>query len=227
MRTEFSSVEQGIEAIAQGRIIIVVDSEDREDEGDFVAAAECATPRMIHFMISQGRGQLCMSVAPEIAERLALKRMVTNSAGLETPRFAVPVDHRTCKSGISPLERASTVRAMVDPSSRPEDFVRPGHIFPLIAEAGGLVVRQGHTEATVELARYAGLAPAGLLCEICSSDGLHTADRSELVAIARRHGLHMITIDDLIEFRRQHPEGRNGVARPGLASAVSPLSLDA
>jgi 3,4-dihydroxy 2-butanone 4-phosphate synthase/GTP cyclohydrolase II len=225
MRNAFSSVEQGIQAIAQGRIVIVVDSEDREDEGDFVAAAELVTPRTVHFMIAEGRGQLCMSVSPEIAERLALKRMVTGNAGTEQPRFAIPVDHRTCKSGISPLERASTVRAMVEPSSGPDDFVRPGHIFPLIAEAGGILARQGHTEAAVELARFAGVAPAGLLCEICSKDGLHTADRSELIAIARKFGLHIITIDDLIEYRKQHPDGRNGMRRAEISAIKAPISM--
>lgn len=226
MRNAFSSVEQGIEAIAQGRIVIVVDSEEREDEGDFVAAADRVTPWMIHFMISQGRGQLCLPVAPEIAERLALKRMPANTTGIEQPRFAVPIDHRSCKSGISPLERASTIRAIVDSSTGPDDFVRPGHIFPLIAEAGGVLSRQGHTEASVDLVRFAGLTPVALLCEICSNDGLHTADRSELIAIAKEFDLHILTIDDLIEFRKQHPEGRNGVARMGIAPAVAPVTLD-
>lgn len=226
MRNAFSSVEQGIEAIAQGRIIIVVDSEEREDEGDFVAAAEKVTPWMIHFMISQGRGQLCMPVSPEIAERIALKRMPSNCPGTDHPRFAIPVDHRTCKSGISPLERASTVRAIVDPSTGPDDFVRPGHIFPLIAEAGGVLVRQGHTEASVELARFAGLTPAGLLCEVCSSDGLHTADRSELRALAKEFDLHILTIDDLVEFRKHHPDARNGAKRIGIKSAVVSVPLD-
>jgi 3,4-dihydroxy-2-butanone 4-phosphate synthase len=124
------------------------------------------------------------------------------------------------------MERACTIKAMVDPTTGPEDFVRPGHIFPLIAEADGVLARQGHTEASVDLARYAGVAPAGLLCEICSKDGLHTADRSELVALARKFGLHIITIDDLIAFRRQHPHGRNGVKRNGNVNMVSSVSFE-
>ena len=225
MRNVFSSIEQGIEAVAQGRMIVVVDSEDREDEGDFLMAAELVTPRTIHFMITEARGQLCMPVSQDIAERLALKSMIPANGIGDQPRFAIPLDHRTCKSGISPLERACTIRAIVDSTTGPDDFVRPGHIFPLIAEAEGVLSRQGHTEAAVDLARLAGLTPAGVLCEICSSDGMHTADRSELIRIARRFGLHIITIDDLIAYRRRHPafrtvNGRNGVA------AVTPVGLN-
>ncbi|MEX2287632.1 MAG: 3,4-dihydroxy-2-butanone-4-phosphate synthase [Planctomycetaceae bacterium] len=221
MRNLFSSVEQAIEAVAQGRIIVVVDSEDREDEGDFFIAAELVTPRTIHFMISEARGQLCMPVMPDIAQRLALKSMVPPNGDGDRPRFAIPIDHRTCRSGISPLERACTIRAIVDSTSGPDDFGRPGHIFPLIAEPNGVLTRQGHTEAAVDLARLAGLTPAGVLCEICSNDGLHTADRPELIRVARRFGLHIITIDDLIAYRRRNPEGRSVAGRNGVAKAAS------
>jgi 3,4-dihydroxy 2-butanone 4-phosphate synthase/GTP cyclohydrolase II len=213
----FSSIEQGIEALADGQVIIVVDSEEREDEGDFLVAAELVTPAAIHFMISQGRGQLCMPVMPETAARLALRPMVTESgAAGDQPRFAVPIDHRACRSGISPLERVFTIQAMIDRNSRPDDFVRPGHIFPLIAQPGGVLSRAGHTEASVDLARYAGLSPAGVLCEICSSDGQNMAGRAELFSIAQQFGLHVITIDDLIEYRRRHVSGRqwNSAAPP-------------
>ena len=222
MRTVFSSVEQAIEAMAQGRVIVVLDSEDREDEGDFVVAAEFVTPRTVHFLITHGRGQLCMPVMPDVAERLALQSMVPPGRVGEQPRFAVPIDYRTCKSGISPLERASTIRAVADPTTTADDFVRPGHIFPLIAEPNGVLARQGHTEAAVDLVHYAGLAPAAVLCEICSNDGLHTADRSELIAVAKRFGLHIITIDDLIAFRRRNPDGRDVVKRNGVVP-VSPV----
>ena len=224
MNSPFSSIEQAIHAMAQGKIIIVVDSEEREDEGDFMVAAELVTPQIIHFMISQGRGQLCMPVTAEIAERLALKRMVTNNGPGDQPRFAVPIDHRTCKSGISPLERSCTIRAAIDPHSGPDDFVRPGHVFPLIAEANGVLSRQGHTEAAVDLARYSGLTPAGILCEICSKDGLHTAGRSELITLSRRFDLHLITIDDLIEYRRKHFYGPAAFGRNGAAVGASPVS---
>jgi len=197
----YSSIEAAVEAIAEGRVVIAVDSEDRENEGDFLAAAELTTPATIHFMISQGRGQLCMPVSPGIAERLELTPMVA-CTDLETPRFAVPVDHRDCKTGISPLERATTIQAMIDPFSSPRDFVRPGHIFPLIAQEEGVLRRPGHTEAAVDLARLAGLAPAGLLCEICSRDGLYMACAQELWEIAGEFRLPVITVDDLIDFRR-------------------------
>ena len=219
MRTVFSSVEQAIEALAQGKLIIVVDSEDREDEGDFVVAAEFVTPRIVHFLITHGRGQLCMPVLPEIAERLQLTSMVPPGRVGEQPRFAVPIDHRTCKSGISPLERAYSIRAVCDPRNGAADFVRPGHIFPLIAEPDGVFSRQGHTEASVDLMRYAGLTPAAVLCEICSADGLHTAERTELIGIAKRFGLHIITIDELIEFRRRNPDGRDVPRRSGFTPA--------
>ena len=197
----YSSIEAAVQAIAEGRVVIAVDSEDRENEGDFLAAAEMTTPAMIHFMVSQGRGQLCMPVAPSIAQRLELTPMVA-CTDLETPRFAVPLDHRQCKTGISPLERARTIQAMIDPFSGPRDFVRPGHIFPLIAREEGVLRRPGHTEAAVDLARLAGLAPAGVLCEICSRDGLQMASGQELWEIAREFQLLVITVDDLIDFRR-------------------------
>ena len=197
----YVSVEEAVEALAAGRVLIAVDSEDRENEGDFLAAAEMITPEIIHFMITHARGHLCMPIAPEIAQRLDLAPLFPQEDPT-TPCFAMPVDHSRCKTGISPLERASTVREIVEPSSRPSDFARPGHIFPLIAQEQGLLRRQGHTEAAVDLTRMAGLAPAGVLCEICSHDGLHMADGWELQAIAEEFRLPMITIDALVDFRR-------------------------
>lgn len=202
MKSQFSSIEAAVEAAADGQILIVVDSEDREDEGDFFIAADMVTPAAIHFMISEGRGQLCMPVMPELASRLALKPMVRMNGNGDQPRFAIPLDHRSCRSGISPVERALTIQAMVDPNSGPDAFVRPGHIFPLVAEPAGVLSRMGHTEAAVDLSRLAGLTPAGVLCEICSRDGRQMAGRSELHQIASRFGLHVITIDDLVDFRK-------------------------
>jgi 3,4-dihydroxy 2-butanone 4-phosphate synthase/GTP cyclohydrolase II len=198
--SHYSSLEVAIEALAQGRLVIVVDSEDRENEGDFLAAAETITPEIIHFMTSQGRGHLCMPVSPQIARRLALTPIVPRRT-LTMPCFAVPVDHCQCKTGISPADRVVTIRAMIDPSSRAGDFVRPGHTFPLIAEEQGLCRRQGHTEAAVELARLAGLTPAGVLCEICSRDGLHMALGEELAEIARQFRLPIVTIDALLALQ--------------------------
>lgn len=201
MRPNFSDIEEAVEAIAAGRIVIVLDSEDREDEGDFVLAAEAVTAELIHFMISEGRGQLCLPVVPEIAERLQLTLMVSHTRGDGAPRFAIPVDHVTCRTGISPWERAYTIRQMLDPHSRPDDFIRPGHIFPLIAQPGGVLQRTGHTEAAVDLARLAGLTPAGILCEVCSRDRHNMASRDELLELGAAHRLPVITIDALVEYR--------------------------
>jgi len=198
--SHYASVEAAIEALADGRLVIVVDSEDRENEGDFLAAAETITPEMIHFMTSQGRGHLCMPVSPQIARQLGLTPMVPRRT-LTMPCFTIPVDHCQCKTGISPADRVMTIRAIIDPASRPGDFVRPGHTFPLIAEQQGLFRRQGHTEAAVELARLAGLTPAGVLCEICSRDGLHMAVGEELVELARQFRLPIVTIDALLAFQ--------------------------
>jgi 3,4-dihydroxy 2-butanone 4-phosphate synthase / GTP cyclohydrolase II len=193
----YSKLDDALCALAEGRMIIVADSEERENEADFLIAADKVTAENVHFMISEGRGQLCMPVVPQIARRLNLKPMVPRKS-LQMPCFAVPVDHRLCKTGISPKERAYTIRMMVDESTRPEDFCRPGHIFPLIAREEGLLARQGHTEATIDLLRLAGLVPAGVLCEICSRDGQHMATGDELLEVARSFNLPIITIDEVI-----------------------------
>ena len=155
MSHEFSKIEEALEALAEGRLVIVVDDEDRENEGDFIAAAEKVTPEMIAFMITHGRGQVCMPIMPDLADRLDLHPMVeTNTAPHRTP-YTVTVDHVSCKTGISAAERARTVRAIIDPATKPADLVRPGHMFPLVAKEGGVLRRAGHTEATVDLARLA------------------------------------------------------------------------
>jgi 3,4-dihydroxy 2-butanone 4-phosphate synthase / GTP cyclohydrolase II len=219
MRRKFARVEEAIEALAAGRVTIVVDSEDRENEGDFVAAAEAITPQTIHLMVSEGRGQLCMPVMPELAQRLQLTPMVPDNGDDTAPRFTVPVDHRKCSTGISPLERAFTIRAMLDPANRAEDFVRPGHIFPLVARPEGVLRRTGHTEAAVDLARLADLQPAGVLCEICSRDGLNMARRDELMELAAELQMPIVTIDDLVEFRRGTGEAEwNRTASSSLAT---------
>ncbi len=154
----FSKVDAAIEAIARGEVVIVVDAEDRENEGDFICAAEKVTPEIVNFMITHGRGQLCMPILPEVCDRLKLHPMVeSNTAPLGTS-FTVPVDHRHAKTGITAQERAPSIQAIVDPSSKPTDFVRPGHLFPLVAKEGGVLRRAGHTESAVDLARLAGLA---------------------------------------------------------------------
>jgi 3,4-dihydroxy 2-butanone 4-phosphate synthase/GTP cyclohydrolase II len=222
-----SMFDDALRALAQGRIIIVADSEDRENEADFLIAAERVTAESVHLMISHGRGQLCMPVGAEIARRLSLKPMVPRkSPGM--PCFAVPVDHALCKTGISPKERAFTIRKMVDESSRAEDFCRPGHIFALLAREGGLRERQGHTEATIDLMRLAGLAPAGVLCEICSRDGEHMATGEELVDLAKTLNMPMITINDVIRAVEAPPLAANGVkGAPGANRLLGTLGRGA
>jgi len=198
----FSSVDAAIEAIAQGKVVIVVDAEDRENEGDYICAAEKVTPEIVNFIL-RGRGEFCMPILPETAERLNLHPMVdVNTAPLKTA-FTVPVDHRTSKTGITAQERATTVQAIVDPNSRPEDFVRPGHLHCIIAKEGGVLRRAGHTEATVDLARLAGLRPAGVLSEILNEQG-DRATRDELFALAEQYQLEIISIEELIRYRRRH-----------------------
>ncbi len=203
IRNHFSTIETAIEAAANGKVLIIVDSVEREDEGDFFIAAEAITPSAVHFMISEGRGQLCMPLLPELATKLALEPMVSPNWDKDQPRFAIPVDHHSCRSGISPQERSLTIRAMIDSTSRPEDFTRPGHVFPLLAESGGVLSRTGHTEAAVDLCRLAGLSGAGVICEVCSRDGMGMARRPVLNQIADQFGLHMITIDDLVQYRER------------------------
>ncbi|MGH7128975.1 MAG: 3,4-dihydroxy-2-butanone-4-phosphate synthase, partial [Planctomycetaceae bacterium] len=219
MKTQrFSRIEEAVGALADGRMVIVVDSEDRENEGDLITAAETITPQAIHFMISEGRGQLCMPLLPDIAQRLKLTPMVREPRDSLQPRFAVPIDHRQCATGISPLERAFSIRSICDPNSRPEDFVRPGHIFPLIARPEGVLARTGHTEAAVDLVRMAGRTPAGVLCEVCSNDGMGMAERDELFELSARFGLPIITIDALVEHRLRQA----GDHEPRSASCAEP-----
>jgi len=199
---KLSKVEAAVEAVARGEIIVVMDDEHRENEGDFICAAEKVTPEIVNFMITHGRGLPCVPVLPEVCRRLDLPPMVdTNTAPLGTS-FTVPVDHRDCRTGITAQERALTVRGIVEPESKPSDFVRPGHIYPLEAKEGGVLRRAGHTEAAVDLARMAGLHPAGLLCEILGENG-DRATRQELKELARRFKLEIITIEDLIRYRRR------------------------
>lgn len=196
----FSTIQSAVDAIAKGEVIIVVDAEDRENEGDYICAAETATPEAINFLIS-GRGQFCAPLLPDAAKRLGLAPVVeTNTAPLGTS-FLTPIDHRTAKTGITADERCRTVRAMADGKSSAGDFVRPGHVHPLLAKEGGVLRRAGHTEATVDLCRMAGLAPVGVLCEILNDKG-ERATRDELHTLAKNHNLKIISIEQLIAHRR-------------------------
>ncbi len=202
MAPQLSTIDEAISAIAQGRIVIVMDDEDRENEGDFICAAEKVTPEIINFMLKHGRGQVCAPILPDVCLRLDLPPMVErNTAPLGTS-FTVPVDHRTCRTGITAQERAATILALVDPNTKPSDFVRPGHLFPLSAMEGGVLRRAGHTEATVDLTRMAGLKPAGVLCEILGDNG-DRATRDCLYELAAHFRLPIITIEELIRYRRR------------------------
>ena len=197
---QFSSVPAAVDAIARGDVVIVVDAEDRENEGDFICAAEKATPETVNFIL-RGRGQFCVPVLPDVCERLDLSPVVAANTSPLTTGFMTPIDHRSAKTGITARERAHTVRAMVDPNSRAADFVRPGHVHPLLAKEGGVLRRAGHTEAAVDLARMAGLTPAGVLCEILDDCG-ERASRTRLQEVARENHLEIISIEQLIAHRR-------------------------
>ena len=203
MTNRYSTIEDAVDAIRHGRVVIVVDAEDRENEGDFVCAAEMASTETVNFMITYGRGQLCMPILPEVSQRLSLHPMVeTNTAPLGT-NYTVPVDHRSTRTGITAAERSKTILSICDPTSTPADFNRPGHLFPLVAKEGGVLRRAGHTEAAVDLARMAGLMPAGVLCEVLNETG-DRANRDQLAELAQRFELPIISIEQLIAHRRVH-----------------------
>ncbi len=171
MSDAFSTVDEAIQALNAGGVVIVVDHEDRENEGDFVAAAEKVTPEMVAFMLEHGRGWICMPILPEVADRLALPMMVDANTAPQQTQFTVAVDHKSCRTGITAEERARTIQAILDPETRPTDLVRPGHLLPIVAKEGGVLRRAGHTEAAVDLATLAGLQPAGVICEILEGTG--------------------------------------------------------
>lgn len=195
----FDSIERAIEELRRGRPIIVVDDEDRENEGDFVVLGDKMTPETMNFLITEGKGLVCSAVAEEVAVRLDLAPMVTNSTDPHGTAFTVSVDHIDSTTGISASERSHTVRELANPTSRPSDFQRPGHLFPLIAKKGGVSVRRGHTEASVDLARLARSEPVAVICEIIREDG-EMARVPDLVQVAERHGLAFITIEDLVKY---------------------------
>jgi 3,4-dihydroxy 2-butanone 4-phosphate synthase/GTP cyclohydrolase II len=198
------TIETAIEDIQKGKMVIVVDDEDRENEGDFIAAAGKVTPEMINFMTKFGRGLVCAPLPEDRCEELGLELMVNNNTALHETAFTVSVDllGHGCTTGISALDRAKTVQALVDPATKPSDLGRPGHIFPLRAKKGGVLRRSGHTEAAVDLARLAGLEPAGVLVEIMNEDG-SMARLPELEQLALKLDMKLISIRDLIEFRLQ------------------------
>ena len=198
----FSTIDEAIEAIRRGQVIIVVDAEDRENEGDFICAAEKITPEIVNFMLKQGGGgHVCVAVLPEVCERLKLPLMVESNTATLGTSFTVTVDHRSNKTGITAKEKADTIHAIIDAASKPTDFLRPGHMYPLMAKEGGVLRRAGHTEASVDLARLAGLTPAGVLCEVLDEEG-NRATRETLFELAERFKIRIISIEELIRYRR-------------------------
>jgi 3,4-dihydroxy 2-butanone 4-phosphate synthase/GTP cyclohydrolase II len=199
----FDNIEETIEDFSQGKILIVVDDEDRENEGDFIMAAEKVTPEKINFLAKHGRGLICVPMTGERLDELDLHPMVAENTERLRTYFTVSVDaKKNTTTGISAFDRYETVKALIDPKTKPNDLAKPGHIFPLRARAGGVLVRAGHTEAVVDMARLAGLYPAGVLCEIMDDDGT-MARVPKLFEMAKRFDLKIITIRDLIEYRRQ------------------------
>lgn len=198
----FDTIEDALEDIRNGKMVVVVDDYDRENEGDLIMAAELVRPEDVNFITREARGMLCVAITGERASKLDLDFMVDNNTGLHQTPFAVTIDYKHgTTTGISAFDRASTIRAVVDPATKPHDLARPGHIFPLIAKKGGVLRRAGHTEAAVDLARLAGLKPAGILCEIMDEDG-NMARVDGLKQFVKKYNLKIITIADLIEYRR-------------------------
>ena len=202
---KLDSIEDAIEDIRNGKMIIVVDDENRENEGDFIAAAEMVTPEMINFMATHGRGLICAPLTEERCNELDLNMMVKNNTVLHHTQFTVSVDliGHGCTTGISVHDRAKTIKALVDESTNPAELGRPGHIFPLRAKEGGVLRRTGHTEAAIDLARLAGLKPAGILVEILNEDGT-MARLPQLMEVAKKFDLKLISIEDLVKYRMEH-----------------------
>jgi len=199
---KFNTIEEAIEDIKDGKMVVVVDDEDRENEGDLIIAAQKVSPEAINFMATYGRGLICMPITGERLDELELPAMVTKNTDSHGTAFTVSVDHKDTTTGISAHERAATVKAILDPATTADDLRRPGHVFPLRAKEGGVLRRAGHTEAAVDLAKLAGLYPAGVICEIMKDDGT-MARVPELIEFCARHNLKLISIADLIEYRRR------------------------
>ena len=202
---KLNSIEEALEDIKNGKVIIVVDDEDRENEGDFITAARNITPEIINFMATHGRGLICAPIIEDRAEELKLELMVQDNTSLHATPFTVSIDliGKGCSTGISAYDRAQTIQALINPETKPEDFAKPGHIFPLKAKRGGVLRRTGHTEATIDISRLAGFEPAGVLVEIMNEDGT-MARMPELMKIAERFDLKIISIADLVAYRIKH-----------------------
>src|SRR6195256_4162084 len=212
----FATVEEAIEDIRAGKMVVVCDAEDRENEGDLTLAAQFATPENINFMAREARGLICLALTPERCDELGLDLMAAKNESAFETAFTISVEAREgVTTGISAHDRAHTIQVAIDPESKPHDLVQPGHVFPLKSRAGGVLERAGQTEAAVDLARLAGLNPAGVICEVMNDDGT-MARVPALVDYCARHGLCMITVADLIAYRRRHDKLIERVVSTGL-----------
>ena len=220
----FNTIEEALEDIREGRMILVVDDEDRENEGDLLMAAEKVTPESVNFMATYGRGMICVPMTEENARRLELDLMVERNTESMKTAFTVTVDHKSSTTGISAFERANTIKELANPASVSSDFTRPGHIFPLIAREGGVLKRSGHTEAAVDLARMAGLHPAGVICEVMNDDGT-MARVPQLFEFAKMHGLKIITIEELIKYRRKNEKLVTAAAKAKLPTEYGEFEI--
>ncbi|MDR0666447.1 MAG: bifunctional 3,4-dihydroxy-2-butanone 4-phosphate synthase/GTP cyclohydrolase II [Campylobacteraceae bacterium] len=196
-------VKAAIEEIKNGRMVVVVDDEDRENEGDLVYAADFSTVEKVNFMITHAKGLVCMSITEDTAKRLELTPMVANNSSAHETAFTISVDAKTAKTGISARERDMTIKIIADQQSSPKDLVRPGHIFPLIAKKGGVLVRTGHTEGSIDLCRLAGVNESAIICEIVKDDG-EMARRDDLDLFCKKHNIKMVSIADIIEYRLRY-----------------------
>ncbi|HVS66629.1 MAG TPA: bifunctional 3,4-dihydroxy-2-butanone-4-phosphate synthase/GTP cyclohydrolase II [Thermoanaerobaculia bacterium] len=223
----FASIEHSIQRFRAGELVIIVDDEDRENEGDLAIAAEKATPTAINFMAREGRGLICLAMTEDRCDELQLPLMVRDNTSPFETAFTVSIEARgKITTGISAADRAATILTAIDPATRPDDLLRPGHVFPLRAKRGGVLKRAGQTEAAVDLATLAGLAPAGVICEIMNDDGT-MARVPDLIPYAERHGLAMITVRDLIEYRLQHETLVERVASPRLPTTWGDFTIHA
>jgi 3,4-dihydroxy 2-butanone 4-phosphate synthase/GTP cyclohydrolase II len=225
MSRPFATIDEAIEEIRAGRMVVVCDDEDRENEGDLTLAAQFATPEAINFMAKEGRGLICLALPPERCDELGLDLMAAKNESPFETAFTVSIEAREgVTTGISAADRARTVQVAIDPSSAPRDLVQPGHVFPLKAKPGGVLERTGQTEAAVDLARLAGLNPAGVICEVMNDDGT-MARVPDLVGYCERHGLKMITVADLIAYRRKHDKLVERVVATRLPTAFGEFAV--
>jgi 3,4-dihydroxy 2-butanone 4-phosphate synthase/GTP cyclohydrolase II len=226
-RGPFASIEEAIDAIRQGRMVIVVDDEDRENEGDLTIAAEKVTPELINFMTTHGRGLVCLAMSPDRLDALEIPLEVSVNSSLRETAMCVSIDARgRTSTGISAADRAATIATAISPDTKPQDLLRPGHVFPLRARQGGVLVRAGHTEAAVDLARLAGLTPAGVICEIMARDG-NMARVPELSRIAKRFRFPLVTIADLIKYRMENERLVRQIATAKLPTDFGDFQLHA